>query len=215
MGARHILARLAYSYEGIFEPETVTAVFHDSFDRLAETATVTIYLPTLAERFTRERLDALAQLQGTVVKHVPEVLFVCTHNAGRSQIAAALARYYAGRRLHIRTGGTTPGPAIYSEVRRAMVRIGLALDEEFPKPLTDEVIAVADVVITLGCGARCPVLPGRRYEDWPIPDPDGASHVRIAAISHDIDTRLRHLLSDLLPDLPLPTALTAADVTPH
>lgn len=215
MGAPHILARLVYSYEGIFEPETVTAVFHDSFDRLAETATVTIYLPTLAERFTRERLDAVAQLQGTIVKRVPEVLFVCTHNAGRSQIAAALARHYAGRRLHIRTGGTTPRPAIYPEVRRAMARIGLALDEEFPKPLNDEVIAVADVVVTLGCGARCPVLPGRRYKDWPIADPGGTSPARIAAISHDIDTRLRHLLSDLLPDLRLSPALTAVALARH
>jgi protein-tyrosine-phosphatase len=215
MGARHILTRLTYAYEGIFEPETVTAVFHDSFDRLADTATVTIYLPTLAERFTRERLDAVAQVQGTIVTRVPEVLFACTHNAGRSQIAAALARHYAGRRLRIRTGGTTPGPTIYPEVHRAMARIGLSLGEEFPKPLTDEVIAVADVVVTLGCGARCPVLPGRRYEDWPIADPAGASPARIAAISHDLDTRLRHLLSDLLPDLPLPAVLTAVNVARH
>lgn len=217
MGAQHILARLTYAYEGIFDPETVVAVFHDSFDRLGEIATVTIFLPTLAERFTRQRLDALAQLQGTVVKQVPEVLFVCTHNAGRSQMAAALTRHYAGPRLHIRTAGSAPGDVIYPEVVHAMAQLGLSVAEEFPKPLTDEVIAVADVVVTLGCGVHCPVLPGRRYLDWPIADPSGAVPARLAGILAALDTRLRKLLIDLLPDLallpPLATSSTVVSTT--
>jgi arsenate reductase len=204
MTAQRIIERLAYDYADSFDRDTIETLFHDSYDRLGESARIMIFLPTLAERLTRERLDALAQAQGKTVKRVPEVLFVCVHNAGRSQMAAALAHHYAGTHLHIRTGGSQPGEAIHPEVVHAMKEIGLSLNEEFPKPLTDEVIAAADVVVTVGCGDTCPVLPGRRYEDWPIDDPAGASAEQVAAIRDEIDSRLRVLLAQVLPDLALP-----------
>ncbi|MBL7628292.1 arsenate reductase ArsC [Frankia sp. CN6] len=143
-----------------------------------------------------------------MAKRVPEVLFVCVHNAGRSQMAAALTRHYASTALHIRTGGSDPGSRIQPEVVAAMKDIGLSLDEEFPKPLTDDILAAADVVITMGCGDRCPYLPGKRYEDWPVGDPDGAPAEQVAAIRDDIDHRVRALLTSLLPDQPLPPPRT-------
>jgi arsenate reductase len=167
--------------------DRIEALFHDSYDRIAETASVTIFLPTLAERLTIERLDALAQAEGKKAKRVPEVLYVCVGNAGRSQMAAALTRHHAGRHLHIRTGGSNPAQAIHPEVEWAMAELGLFLHEEFPKPLTDEVLAAADVVITMGCGSDCPVLPGRRYEEWPTSDPAGKSVEQARSIRDDID----------------------------
>ncbi len=198
-GADRIVNQLAYRYDGLFTRDRIDALFHDSYDRLAETARVTVFLPTLAEKLTVQRLDALAQAEGKIAKRVPEALFVCVGNAGRSQMAAALARHHAGTRLHIRTGGSDPHDAIYPEVERVMAETGLSLAEEFPKPLTNEVLAAADVVVTMGCGEHCPVLPGRRYEDWTIDDPAGQPPDRVRAIRDDIDRHVQTLLAELLP----------------
>lgn len=201
--------RLAYSYDTTFGADEVEEVFVDSHTQLARTARVTLYLPTLAERLTRERLEALSATRGLVAKRVPEVLFVCVRNAGRSQIAAAFTRHYAGAALHIRTGGSDPGEYIHPEVIAAMKDVGLSLEEEFPKPLTDDILAAADVVITMGCGDRCPYVPGKRYEDWPIDDPDGAPAEQVAIVRDDIDRRVRALVASLLPDQGLPPTRTA------
>ncbi|MBL7486710.1 arsenate reductase ArsC [Frankia sp. AgB1.9] len=200
--------RLAHDYDTTFEAVEVGQVLADSYRLLARTARVTVFLPTLAERLTRERLEALAATRGLIPKRVPEVLFVCVHNAGRSQMAAALTRHYASTALHIRTGGSDPGTQIHPEVIAAMKDIGLSLDEEFPKPLTDDILAAADVVITMGCGDRCPYMPGKRYEDWPIDDPATASVDQVAAIRDDIDHRVRDLVASLLPDQALPPPRT-------
>jgi protein-tyrosine-phosphatase len=133
---------------------------------------------------------------------VPEVLFVCVQNAGRSQMAAALTRHDAGGALHIRTGGLRSPRPDPPEVAAASKDIGLSLDEEFPKPLTDGILAAADVGITKGRGDRCPSMPGRRYEDWPVDDPADA------AIRDDIDHRVRGLPASLLPDQALPAPRT-------
>lgn len=194
-----IVDKLAYDYDACFSADDVRAVLHDSYDQLAATASVTAFLPVLAERLTRERLDARAQVEGKLAKRVPEVLFVCVQNAGRSQMAAALARHYAGSQLHLRTGGSDPGQAIHPAVVQAMKDIGLSMDQEFPKPLTDEVVRAADVVVTMGCGDECPYVPGRRYEDWPISDPAHADADQVAGIRDEIDARVRALLTDLLP----------------
>ncbi|MEA5367145.1 arsenate reductase ArsC [Amycolatopsis sp., V23-08] len=199
VGADRIVAQLAYRYDGQFDRDRIDTLFHDSYDRLADTARVTVFLPTLAEKLTVQRLDALAQADGKIAKRVPEILFVCVGNAGRSQIAAALARHHAGTRVHIRTAGSSPHEEIYPEVEQIMTDTGLSLAEEFPKPLTNEVLAAADVVVTMGCGEHCPVLPGRRYEDWPIADPAGQPAARIRAIRDDIDHHVHALLAELLP----------------
>ncbi|WP_084010848.1 arsenate reductase ArsC [Pseudofrankia sp. DC12] len=206
---RAITQRLAREYDTAFDLAEVGDLLADSYRLLARTARVTAFLPTLAERLTRERLEALAATRGLIAKRVPEVLFVCVHNAGRSQMAAALTRHYAGTALHIRTGGSDPGSQIHPEVVAAMKDAGLSLDEEFPKPLTDDILAAADVVITMGCGDTCPYMPGKRYEDWAIEDPATASDEQVAAIRDDIDHRVRALVASLLPDVALPAARTS------
>ncbi|WP_281287959.1 arsenate reductase ArsC [Pseudonocardia hierapolitana] len=135
---------------------------------------------------------------------VPEVLFVCVHNAGRSQMAAALLDHHAEGRVHVRSAGSAPADQINPAVREVMAEIGLDLSREFPKPLTDDVVRAADVVISMGCGDACPVYPGKRYLDWELTDPAGKTAEEVRPIRDDIDARVRALLAEL-------TAPTPAD----
>lgn len=130
---------------------------------------------------------------------VPEVLFVCVHNAGRSQMAAALLDHHAQGRVHVRSAGSTPADQINPAVREVMAEIGLDLSTEFPKPLTDDAVRAADVVISMGCGDACPVYPGKRYLDWELPDPAGRTADEVRPIRDEIDTRVRALLAELTP----------------
>jgi protein-tyrosine-phosphatase len=127
----------------------------------------------------------------------PEVLFVCVHNAGRSQMAAALLDHHAGGRVRVRSAGSAPASEINPNVVAAMAELGLDLSREFPKPLTGEAVEVADVVVTMGCGDACPVFPGKRYLDWELPDPAGKTLDEIRTIRDSIDERVRILLTDL------------------
>ena len=129
---------------------------------------------------------------------VPEILFVCVQNAGRSQLAAALLNHHAAGRVHVRTAGSAPAGEIHPEVAQALAARGIDLGEEFPKPLTDEVVAAADVVVTMGCGDACPIYPGKRYEDWDLPDPAEATTLdEVRAIREEIRGRVVVLLADL------------------
>jgi arsenate reductase len=143
------------------------------------------------------RRDVLGQAEGTIVKDVPEVLFVCVQNAGRSQMAAALLNHRAGGRVHVRSAGSQPAEKINPAVVQALDEIGLDVGEEFPKPLTDEVVRAADVVITMGCGDACPVYPGKRYEDWEVDDPDGQPLPVVRRIRDEIDARVQTLVAEL------------------
>ena len=136
-------------------------------------ARVTNFVPLFVHRFARERLRALAQADEMLTKDVPEVLFVCVHNAGRSQMAAGLLNKLAEGRVHVRTAGSDPGEEINPAAVEAMAEVGVDLSQEFPKPLTDEFVRAADAVITMGCGDACPIYPGKRYEDWELEDPAG------------------------------------------
>ena len=127
----------------------------------------------------------------------PEVLFVCVHNAGRSQMAAALLDRHADGRVHVRSAGSTPADEINPEVVQAMDELGVDLGQEFPKPMTDEFVQAADVVITMGCGDACPIYPGKRYEDWELDDPAEADLDRVRTIRDEIDSRVRRLLDEL------------------
>jgi arsenate reductase len=129
---------------------------------------------------------------------MPEVLFVCVHNAGRSQMAAGLVKLRSEGRVHVRSAGSAPGEQINPEAVRAMAEIGVDLSEEFPKPLTDEVVQAADVVITMGCGDACPIYPGKRYEDWELDDPAGQDLETVRRIRDEIDARVRRLVAELL-----------------
>ena len=133
-----------------------------------------------------------------MVKEMPEVLFVCVHNAGRSQMAAGLVKLRSHGRIHVRSAGSDPGEEINPAVVAAMEEIGVDMSEEFPKPLTDEVVRAADVVITMGCGDACPIYPGKRYEDWTLDDPAGQDLETVRRIRDEIDRRVQRLISELL-----------------
>lgn len=150
-----------------------------------------------AERFARDRLRAVAQAEGAPHTDVPEVLFVCVHNAGRSQMAAALLNHRSQGRVHVRSAGSAPAAEINPAVVEAMAEIGVDLSQEFPKPLTDEVVRAADVVVTMGCGDACPVYPGKRYMDWELTDPAGRSLHEVRGIRDEIDRRVQHLLAEV------------------
>ncbi|MGE3912164.1 MAG: arsenate reductase ArsC, partial [Chloroflexota bacterium] len=147
--------------------------------------------------FSRDRLKALAQAEGRIAKEQPEVLFVCTHNAGRSQMAAALMQRLSGGRVHVRSAGSDPADQINPAAIEVMAEVGLDLSEEFPKPLTDEVVQAADAVITMGCGDACPVYPGKRYEDWELDDPSGQPPERVREIRDAIALRVELLLAEM------------------
>ena len=149
-----------------------------------------------SHRFARERLRALAQAEGKVTKEVPEVLFVCVHNAGRSQMAAGLLDKLAEGRVHVRSAGSDPADEINPAVVEAMDEVGVDISKEFPKPLTDEVVRAADAVITMGCGDACPIYPGKRYEDWELEDPAGKDLETVRRIRDEIRGRVEQLIAD-------------------
>src|SRR6476660_5984874 len=134
------------------------------------------------------------------VREQPEVLFVCVHNAGRSQSAAGLVKLRSRGRVHVRSAGSDPADRINPAVLEAMDELGVDMAEEFPKPLTDEVVKAADVVITMGCGDACPIYPGKRCEDWELQDPAGQDLETVRAIRDEIDARVQKLITDLLED---------------
>ena len=136
------------------------------------------------------------------MREIPEVLFVCTHNAGRSQMAAALLDHYARGCVHVRSAGSTPADELNPVVVEALAEIDLDVTKAFPKPLTDEVVRAADVVITMGCGDACPVYPGKRYLDWDLDDPAGQSLDAVRPIRDEIDRRVRALLTELMGEEP-------------
>ncbi|MEI8105127.1 MAG: arsenate reductase ArsC [Actinomycetes bacterium] len=188
---------LITEFAATFSEETIHRYIRESIDVLG-TAKINVFVPVLAHRFARERLRALAQADGALPKAEPEVLFVCVHNAGRSQMAAALVTLRSQGRVHVRSAGSAPASEINPAVVEAMAEIGVDLRDAFPKPLTDEVVRAADVVITMGCGDACPIYPGKRYEDWKLEDPAGQGLEPVRAIRDDIDARVQALVDDLL-----------------
>lgn len=193
----HVLARtaahLAERYEGIFSPETVQRYVFESYATLSRTAKVRTYLAATAGHFADDRLRALAQSQGTIDSPVAQVLFVCVHNIGRSQIAAALLAHYAGDQVEVRSAGSLPGSQVHPLVVEALHERGIDLSGAYPKPLTDDVVRAADYVITMGCGDACPVYPGKRYLDWGIADPSEQTLKGVRVIVEAIDARVQAL----------------------
>ena len=194
---RRTAAALADEFSGIFSAETIERYLSESLDLLGDSR-INVFVPVLAHRFARERLRALGQAEGAIVKELPEVLFVCVHNAGRSQMAAGLVKLRSAGRIHVRSAGSSPADEINPAVIEAMEEVGVDMAEEFPKPLTDEVVRAADVVITMGCGDACPIYPGKRYEDWALDDPAGQGLDAVRAIRDEIDGRVQKLISELV-----------------
>jgi protein-tyrosine-phosphatase len=197
--------RLAEEFAGVFSQETIARYMVESQDLLSG-AKVSVYVPVLAHRFTRERLKALAQAEGMITKEQPEVLFVCVHNAGRSQMAAGLVKLRSQGRIHVRSAGSTPAGEVNPAAVEALEELGVDMSEEFPKPLTDEVVRAADVVITMGCGDACQIYPGKRYEDWELDDPEGQDLEAVRRIRDDIDERVQRLVGELLPESGAPAS---------
>ncbi len=179
--------------------DLVVAIVRESYAGLMRSAKLTQHMIPLTERFARQRL---ADLTRDRLVGVPQVLFVCVQNAGRSQLAAALVNQHAGGRVVARSAGSTPAADVHPHVRSLITQIGgeQEADAAFPKPLTDDAVRAADVVVTMGCGDVCPIIPGVRYEDWAVGDPALASPEGVAAIRDDIETRVRVLLDTLLTD---------------
>lgn len=192
-----VVEDLAYQFDGVFSPESITQAVLDARRLLEPHATITDYLLVLVERFAKEQLQAAAQAEGRLAKPVPELLFVCVHNAGRSQMAAALADSLSGGRVHVRTAGSQPAGEVNPQVVAVLAERGIDLSEAYPKPLTDDVVRAADVIVTMGCGDACPIYPGKRYEDWDVADPAGADLDEVRNIREDLQARVSNLLREL------------------
>ncbi len=188
---------LHHKFEGVFGIETIEALVLDSFNELSKTATVTRWLVVSAERFAEQRLKALVHAEDHSAK-VPGVLFLCVHNAGRSQMALGWFSHLAGSRAIAWSGGSEPGAEINQVVVAAMAEVGIDISREFPKPWTDEFFGAADVVVTMGCGDACPLVPGKHYEDWELEDPTGKTLEEVRLIRDAVRDRVDVLLGELL-----------------
>ncbi|WP_395108326.1 arsenate reductase ArsC [Actinomadura sp. SCN-SB] len=188
---------LAEEFTGVFGAPTIERFLYSSYDQFASRASVPHYLPLLAERFARQRLYALARVEGKGETGIPIVLFLCVHNSGRSQMALGFFSHLAGEAAVGWSGGSEPADQINPQAITAMRERGINIATEFPKPWTDEVVRAADVVVTMGCGDACPIFPGKRYLDWDIDDPQGKDIEEIRPIRDEIERRVRALLGEL------------------
>lgn len=193
--------RLQDQFTEQFGVETIERYLYSSYDQFAGRATVPNFLPLLAERFARQRLTALARVEGKLTDSRPTVLFLCTHNAGRSQMALGFFTHLAADHAIAWSGGSEPGNEVNPAAVAAMAEVGIDITGEFPKPWTDEIVRAADVVITMGCGDACPIFPGKRYVNWDVADPAGQSVEAVRPIRDDLEERVRRLLTDL--EIPL------------
>jgi arsenate reductase len=177
--------------------ETIELFLHSSYDQFASGSTIPNFLPLLAERFARQCLHALAKVEGHEQSGKPVVLFLCVHNAGRSQMAMGFFQHLAGDNVVTWSGGSEPGYEINPSAIAAMGELDIDISGEFPKPWTEEIVRAADVVITMGCGDACPVFPGKRYLDWELDDPAGKSVDDVRPVRDEIERRVRGLLDEL------------------
>ncbi len=189
--------RLGAEFTDIFGAETIEGFLHTSYDQFAVGGSVPHFLPLLAERFARQRLTALAKVEGRRNDGRPVVLFLCVHNAGRSQMALGFFQHLAGDAAVAWSGGSEPGTEINPSAVAAMAERGIDITGEFPKPWTDEVVRAADVVVTMGCGDACPIFPGKRYLNWILDDPAGQRLEDVRPIRDEIERRVRELLTEL------------------
>ena len=189
--------RLAAEFEGVFGEQTIELFLATSYDQFADRAKFHHFLPLMAERFARQRLKALAKVEGKATDGVPIVLFLCVHNAGRSQMALGWLQRLAGDRVVGWSGGSEPGMEVNPAAIASMAEVGIDVTAEYPKPWTQEIVQAADVVITMGCGDACPIFPGKRYEDWTLDDPAGQSVDAVRPIRDEIERRVRALLESL------------------
>lgn len=188
---------LAYQFDGVFTRDQIAAAVQDARAALEPQSRIRTYLPILITRYAKEQLTAGAQASGLITKSVPEILFVCVHNAGRSQMAAAIAAHLAPGKVHVRSAGSHPTGEINPVAVTALHERGIDLSDAYPKPLSDSVVHAADVIITMGCGDTCPVYGGKRYEDWDVADPEGQPLPVLRDIRDALIARVSALLREL------------------
>jgi protein-tyrosine-phosphatase len=184
-------------WHGKINVETIERFMTESLDMILPNAHITTWIPVLVERLTDDRLRALLRLESTATDLSPSVLFLCVHNAGRSQIAAGFMRKIAGDKVDVFSGGSQPADGVNQAVVAAMAEKGIDIGKELPQPWADEVVRAADVIVVMGCGDACPVYPGKRYLDWELDDPAGKSVDDVRPIRDEIERRVRGLLAEL------------------
>jgi len=191
------LADLQREFADRYDEETIEHFVVDSFTRLAGAAKTHKFLGVISERFARERLMAMLETDPSG-RSKPGVLFLCVHNAGRSQMAAGWLRQLAGDRIRIYTGGSEPAAGLNPVAVDAMAEVGIDISAEFPKPWTEEVVRAVDVIVAMGCGDVCPVYPGTRREEWDLDDPEGKDLAVVERIRDEIRGRVEVLAAELL-----------------
>jgi protein-tyrosine-phosphatase len=202
----NVARSLALRFRGVFGQETIEDMVLDSYLKRAANATIPDWLVVGTERFARERLEALMRTTDESGNRIPGVLFLCTHNAGRSQMAYGWFTHLARDKAVAWSAGSEPESEINREAVAAMAEIGIDISQGFPKPWTYEILNASDVVVTMGCGDACPLVLGKRYEDWEVDDPAGKALQAIRPIRDELGKRVRQLLtslnvSDLVPRL--------------
>jgi protein-tyrosine-phosphatase len=190
------LSSLKRQFSGTFDDESIEHFLVDSFERLAATTRNPHFVSVFAEKFARERMQAMTRVDATS-PNKPGVLFLCVHNAGRSQMAAGWLRNIAGDSVDVFTGGSEPGEQLNPVVVDAMAEVGIDIGHEFPKPWTDEVVRAVDVVIAMGCGDVCPIYPGKSYVDWDLDDPEGMNLEQVRVVRDEIKNRVEALVGEL------------------
>lgn len=189
--------RLHRRFDGQLNQETIERFMNDSLDYLVARANTSTWIPLLAERFARDRLRALVRLESDTEMLNPSVLFLCVHNAGRSQMASGWMRHLAGDSVDVFSGGSEPAESVNKAAVAAMAEKGIDISDEIPQPWADEIVRAADVVVTMGCGDACPVFPGKRYIDWEIEDPSGKTVEEVRPIRDELERRVRDLMAEL------------------
>lgn len=196
----HSVSQLARKYAGKFDESEIRPVVKESYASFAD-AKVRTFIPVFTTRYADDRLRAQAKVRGLITDAPPSVLFVCVHNAGRSQMAAGWLRHLSRGKIEVYSGGSLPGKDLNAAAVEAMREVGIDIASEFPKPFAVEIVQSADVVITMGCGDTCPIFPGKRYEDWALDDPAGLGVEAVRPIRDEIKRRVESLISDLAVDV--------------
>jgi protein-tyrosine-phosphatase len=194
---REAAERLKRRFAGELNTETIERFMNESLDMLVQRAHTSTWIPLLAERFARDRLRAMIRLESDSTTLNPSVLFLCVHNAGRSQMAAGWMRHLAGASVDVFSGGSEPAEQVNQAAVAAMAEKGIDIGGEIPQPWADEIVRAADVVVTMGCGDACPVFPGKRYIDWEVDDPSNKTVEEVRPIRDDLEQRVRALMVEL------------------
>jgi protein-tyrosine-phosphatase len=194
---RQSAAALERRWKGQMNVETIERFMIESLDLVLPNARIRTWVPVIVEKLTDDRLRALMRLESGRTDLNPSVLFLCVHNAGRSQMAAGWTRRLAGDRVDVFSGGSEPASEVNRVVVAAMAEKGIDISGEFPKPWADEIVRAADVIVTMGCGDACPLYPGKRYIDWEFEDPAGKSIEEVRPIRDAVEDRVRGLLAEL------------------